>query len=196
VSVAWWALVVSALSLAVSAGTLTWNVMSFRRSGPIVTAVLDLRYTSEPVDEKPAMYRPWQIIDLSHRYIYQAIVAKIIVVNRGRAAVDVRSVGVTYGDGKEDWRPYRYILDPSKAVPLRLEAGSSREFSAEISDWDAPFALATPRSLKACVELGNGSTVELADISSERFMKQVTQMNYIKMGIEARGNARPSESNQ
>jgi hypothetical protein len=85
--------------------------------------------------------------------------------------------------------------NPQCTVPFRLEAGSSREFSIEISDWDAPFALAAPRSLKAASNW-NGSTGELADISSERFMKQVTQMNYLKMGIEARGHARPSENSQ
>lgn len=41
-TVADWALLISTLSFAVATGSLAWNVYSFRRSGPMIVAILDI----------------------------------------------------------------------------------------------------------------------------------------------------------
>src|SRR4051812_29811480 len=93
--VAWWAFIVSGLSMVTAVGSLTWNVTSFRWSGPLVQveAKLQLEARPFPKDEVGGI-QDWQVNELLGQRTLNCITVKVRVINKGRLAIGINKVDV------------------------------------------------------------------------------------------------------
>ncbi|WP_219152326.1 hypothetical protein [Amycolatopsis sp. TNS106] len=209
-NVAWWAIVVSACSLIVAGISLGWNVVSFRRSGPLISVTLTINPTQEVRSEREG-FKDWQVIMLSNdRFSCTKVNAAVSVINSGRAAVDITDILIK--------------VDPLKGAPVsisssarlksndqqeterRLEAGSTKVFNFDISEWwtvDRFIGRHSPdRSwvelldISTTVTLGNGVAIKAKKIPYRSFTKFVEDLEVFKRGIEQRGVVKPDENKQ
>lgn len=212
-TVAWWAIVVSVCSLIVAGTSLAWNVLSFRRSGPLISATLEVELTQE-VFPDTENFMAWQVVMLSNdRFSCSKLVALLTVTNSGRAAIDITRIFIDVSAPKNQKSALvkdvnSYVKEELRNRPeaeRRLEAGSSRVFEFDISSWTTTYtsinkyfshhqAWIDTLDMRATVSLGNGIDVKSQKVPYRNFVKKLDYLAEIKSTIERRGVARLDEN--
>ena len=148
------AFVVSCLSLLVSAGSLMWNMYSFRSQGPRISVVTG--GSQSEADE----IEPGELLDANE----SILCLTVRITNYGRAAVDIDQIWfepVPRGDGD----PLAWGARSRKGakLPARLEAHSTLNWDYNFVEMGRDHLLhdsaGQPKSIRVWVTLGNGQEV-------------------------------------
>lgn len=192
-SVAWWALAVSALSLVAAISSLAWNIYIFRKGGPVVVVKFGMTFNEAILEQG----FPEPLVDGDIRGGAEWTLMYCDVYNKGRSAIDV--LNVTFGTTEKASDLYFWTPpDVRKLLPVRLESHSSKRFgvtAGELLDCRPPFGadldMEAIIGFTSTVYLGDGTTrtleIPYAEFASFAQDPLGTDFRHRRQEVEIRG---------
>jgi hypothetical protein len=173
--VGWWALGVSALSMTVSAGSLAWNMHTFKWTGPRVEITLGAGVFVAPVDELTGAFPPMfsgvaSRMSEADTRITKSILLVATIRNVGRSPVQVIAPSIHVGPSESS------IPFPSgQHRDGRLDAASQFSWQAtvfEVINLLARGEIANVKWFRVTANLGDGTTVESQKVLLQELLDQ------------------------